>query len=241
MNETVSCIILAGGRSKRMGKDKALLSLPGHEQITFVDHLATLLATVGREVLLVARDATSALDYVSLANVRIVTDQVPDQGPLMGLYSGLSAMHPVATHALVVAVDMPFVQPALLSYLLTHLQQELVPGGSADPHQDRHKAPTASSQHYYLSPGQGAVPTHASSDAILMPVVQSAPQVLLAVYPRAILPIVEECLRQGRHDLRTLLKVAPVSYIEEAQLRQVDPQLRSFVNVNTPEELQSIS
>ncbi|MGI9061004.1 MAG: molybdenum cofactor guanylyltransferase [Ktedonobacteraceae bacterium] len=200
MYETISCIILAGGRSKRMGKDKALLPLPGHEQITFVDHAATLLATVGREVLLVARDATSALDYVSLAHVRIVTDQVPDQGPLMGLYSGLSAMHPATTHALVVAVDMPFVQPTLLTYLFTQLQ----------------------------------------TDAILMPVVQSAPQVLLAVYPRSILPIVEECLRQGRHDLRALLKVAPVSYIEEAQLRQVDPQLRSFVNVNTPEELQAI-
>jgi molybdenum cofactor guanylyltransferase len=233
VNETVSCIILAGGRSKRMGKDKALLPLPGHEEITFVNHIAILLATVGREVVLVARDATSPLDYASLANVRVVIDQVADQGPLMGLYSGMSAMHPAATHALVVAVDMPFVQPALLTYLLTHLQQELVPGGSAGPHQDRHKAPTASSQH-------PPVPTHASSDDILMPVVQSAPQVLLAVYPRNILPIIEECLRQGRHDLRALLKVAPVSYIEEAQLRQVDPQLRSFVNVNTPEELQSI-
>lgn len=204
MNETVSCLILAGGRSKRMGKDKALLPLPGHEQSTFVDHAATLLASVGREVLLVARDATSALDYVSLTNVPtnvcIVTDQVPDQGPLMGLYSGLCAMHQAATHALVVAVDMPFVRPALLTYLLSHLQP----------------------------------------NDILMPVVQSTPQVLLAVYPRVILPIVEECLRQGRHDLRVLLKVAPVSYIEEAQLRQVDPQLRSFVNVNTPEELQSI-
>ena len=200
MNETVSCIILAGGHSRRMGKDKALLPVPGNEEITFFEHLATLLATVGREVVLVARDATSALDYASLTNIRVVTDQVADQGPLMGLYSGLSALHPASTHALVVAVDMPFVQPTMLSYLLTHLQ----------------------------------------ADKILMPVVQSAPQVLLAVYPRSILPIVEECLRQGRHDLRVLLSVAPVSYIEEAQLRQVDPQLRSFVNVNTPEELQSM-
>jgi molybdenum cofactor guanylyltransferase len=200
MNETVSCIILTGGRSKRMGKDKALLPVPGHEHSTFVEHLATLLATVGREVILVARDTTSAVDFASLTHVHVVTDQVADQGPLMGLYSGLSAMHPAATHALVVAVDMPFVQPALLTYLLT-------------------PPPT---------------------NAILMPVVQSSPQVLLAVYPRIILPIIEECLRQGRHDLRGLLKVAPVSYIEEAQLRQVDPQLRSFVNVNTPEEFKAI-
>ncbi len=236
MNESISCIILAGGRSRRMGTDKALLLVPGNEQITFVAHLATLLATVGREVVLVARDATSALDFASLANVRIVTDQVADQGPLMGLYSGLSTMHPTATHALVVAVDMPFVQPALLTYLTSHLQEVRVSGGSADLHQDRHKAPASTST-------QPPVPTHThtSSDAILMPVVQSAPQVLLAVYPRSILPIVEECLRSGRHDLRVLLEVAPVSYIEEAQLRQVDPQLRSFVNVNTPEEFEAIS
>jgi molybdopterin-guanine dinucleotide biosynthesis protein A len=33
-----------------------------------------------------------------------------------------------------------------------------------------------------------------------------------------------------------LLDVARVRYLEEAQLRKVDPELRSFINVNTPEE-----
>ncbi len=195
-----SSIILAGGRSSRMGSDKALLPLPGNEQISFVEHLASVLAPIGSEVLLVVRDETQALAYASLRNVRIVIDQIPDYGPLMGLYSGLSAMHSTSMYALVMAVDMPFVQPALLTYLLSQAQ----------------------------------------GDSMLVPVVEDTPQVLLAVYPRTILPTIEALVRQGRRDPRSLLKVAPVRYVDETQLRAVDPQLRSFMNVNTPDELRTI-
>ena len=195
-----SSIILAGGRSSRMGSDKALLPLPGNEQISFVEHLASVLAPIGSEVLLVVRDETQALAYASLRNVRIVIDQIPDYGPLMGLYSGLSAMHSTSMYALVMAVDMPFVQPALLTYLLAQAQ----------------------------------------GDSMLVPVVEDTPQVLLAVYPRTILPTIEALLRQGRRDPRSLLKAAPVRYVDETQLRAVDPQLRSFMNVNTPDELRTI-
>src|SRR5947199_251218 len=79
-----------------------------------------------------------------------------------------------------------------------------------------------------------------STDTLLVPLVHNIPQVLLAIYPRSILPLVREQLLQGRHDLRCLLKVAPVQFVEEAQLRQSDPQLRSFMNINTPEELRQI-
>lgn len=195
-----SSIILAGGRSSRMGSDKALLPLPGNEQISFVEHLVSVLAPIGSEVLLVVRDETQALAYASLRNVRIVIDQIPDYGPLMGLYSGLSAMHSTSMYALVMAVDMPFVQPALLTYLLSQAQ----------------------------------------GDSMLVPVVEDTPQVLLAVYPRTILPTIEALVRQGRRDPRSLLKVAPVRYVDEAQLRAIDPQLRSFMNVNTPDELRTI-
>ena len=196
----ISAIILAGGRSSRMGTDKALLPLPGDPNITFVEHLTSLLAPYSQEVLLVARDAAQAIDYavVERGSARILTDETPDYGPLMGLYSGLRAMHPSSTHALLVAVDMPFMQPALVSFMLSQ------PLG----------------------------------DALLVPLVEQVPQVLLSVYPRAVLPRIEACLRQGRRDLRSLLAVCPVHYLEEAQLRVADPLLRSFVNINTPEDLQ---
>jgi molybdenum cofactor guanylyltransferase len=197
LSNTTAGIILAGGRSKRMGKNKALLPLPGNPSFTFIEHLSSILTSFCPEVLIVARDEADAANY-TFQDIRIVTDKMPDNGPLMGLYSGLSAMH--AQHALVIAVDMPFVQPALLSFLLS-------------------QSPT---------------------DSLLVPLVNNIPQVLLAVYARAILPLIENRLQQGRHDLRSLLEVAPVRYIEEVELRKVDPELHSFVNVNTPEELREV-
>ncbi len=177
-----------------MGKNKALLPLPSNPSHTFIEHLSTTLTSLCPEVLIVARDKADAANY-ALPGIDVITDKVPDHGPLMGLYSGLSTIH--AQQALVIAVDMPFVQPALLSFLL-----------SQPP-----------------------------SDSLLVPLVNNIPQVLLAIYSRVILPSIEERLQQGRHDLRSLLDIAPVRYIEEAQLRKIDPELRSFVNVNTPEEL----
>jgi len=113
----------------------------------------------------------------------------------MGLYSGLKAMQSVS--ALVVAVDMPFVQPALLTFLLAHHEE----------------------------------------NTLLVPVVGGIAQVLLAIYPHSILPHIETLLAQGKRAPRALLEVAPVHYIEEALLREVDPQLCSFVGINTPEDL----
>jgi molybdenum cofactor guanylyltransferase len=193
-----SGIILAGGISSRMGKNKALLSLPGNKAITFVEHLVTLLEAFCVETLIVARDQTHARDFV-FPGVRVTIDETPGIGPLMGLYSGLSAIN--TTHALVVAVDLPCVQPALLSFLLSQ------------PLPD---------------------------DTLLIPLVDNIPQVLLALYPRSILPLVKKQLLQGRRDVRGLLEVAPVQFVEEVQLRQIDPQLRSFMNINTPEELHQV-
>jgi len=179
-----------------MGKNKALLPLPENQAVTFVEYLVSLLEEFCSETLIVARDQAHARDYV-FPGVRVTIDETPGIGPLMGLYSGLRAIQ--TPRALIVAVDLPFVQRDLLSFLLS---QPL------------------------------------PADTLLVPVVHNIPQVLLALYPRSILPFVKEQLLQGRHDLRCLLQVAPVQYVEEAQLIQIDPQLRSFMNINTPEELQ---
>jgi molybdenum cofactor guanylyltransferase len=197
-NETTG-IILAGGSSRRMGINKALLPLPGNYAVTFIEHLTSLLVACCVETLIVARDLDHAPGY-AFPDVRVTFDKAPDIGPLMGLYSGLSAI--TTAFALVIAVDLPFVQPALLSFLLS------------EP---------------------------LTADTLLVPLVHDVPQVMLAVYPRSLVPIVEEQLERGRRDLRCLLEVAPVHFVEEARLRQVDPQLRSFVNINTPEELRNIS
>src|SRR5205807_7566250 len=125
MFDNITGIILAGGSSRRMGKDKALLPLPDNEGVTFVEHLTAMLTTLCSEVLLVARDDLQGAGYAHLKGVRIVTDRVPGYGPLMGLCSGLSPMHNF--HALVVAVEMPFVQPSRLPSFLVHLPTTSMP------------------------------------------------------------------------------------------------------------------
>jgi len=63
MFDNITGIILAGGGSRRMGKDKALLPLPDNEGVTFVEHLTTMLTTLCSEVLLVARDDLQGASY----------------------------------------------------------------------------------------------------------------------------------------------------------------------------------
>lgn len=180
-----------------MGRDKALLPHPQRSGETFVEHLISVLRSRCAEVCLVARDAAQAnllRASTTLSSVQVVTDATPGAGPLMGLYSGLSVIQ--SPYALLSAVDMPYVSPAMVAFLRTL----------------------------------------ASDDAAVVPMVDGAPQVLLSVYPRALLPLIEERLRAGERGPRSLLSLAMVRYVDEAQLRQVDPQLRSFLNVNTPQE-----
>ena len=197
MWESQAAIILAGGQSRRMGRNKALLPLPDNAQITFVEHMATLLHRYCSDVVLVARDEQQAGMYDTVPYVRLITDQIPGIGPLMGLYSGLSALS--SSHALATAVDMPFLQPAMIEFLLTQW--------------------------------------HHDNDELLVPVVDDIPQVLCAIYATTLLPTIELRLNEGRRDPRSLLTMAHVRSIEEAQLRAIEPELRSFVNINTPDEM----
>ncbi len=177
-----------------MGYDKALLTLPGAEEETFLGHLVALTRQQSAEVLVVVRDQREAASY-ALPGVHMVSDLQPGGGPLMGIYSGLLAMQ--AARAVVLAVDMPLLQPALLAFLCTQPLEEV----------------------------------------LTVPVIQGIPQVLLALYPRALLPQIASLISQGRRDPRSLLTVAPVRYLSEEQLQPFDPELRSFINVNTPQDL----
>jgi len=105
----VAGVVLAGGGSRRLGRDKALLTLDGE---TLLARATRILRQVTTEQFVVgpeSRGATTA--------TRIVPDVRPGCGPLGGIYSALLAT--TAEHVLVVACDMPFLNPGLLSYLLS--------------------------------------------------------------------------------------------------------------------------
>ena len=106
----LSAAVLAGGRSSRMGQDKALLPLATDGP--------PLLAIVLRRLGLVADDvfvvATDRPDYASFG-VPIYPDELEEAGTLGGIATALRrARH---DHCLVVACDMPFLQPSFLSWM----------------------------------------------------------------------------------------------------------------------------
>lgn len=104
----LSGVILSGGRSRRMGQDKAFLELGGQR---LIDRVADTLMRVCDDLVVVAND----LDRYNSPRWRVVPDAFPDTGSLGGLYTGLTA----ARHRYVVAVacDMPFLNIKVLRYL----------------------------------------------------------------------------------------------------------------------------
>jgi molybdopterin-guanine dinucleotide biosynthesis protein A len=119
--EPVSGVILTGGLSTRLGRDKASEVLLGRSLLQrVIDRLDGL---VDEYVIVTA--AGQALPGVeAMAPVSSVQDAYERVGPLGGIYSGLSAMR--GARAVTVACDMPLLQPALLSELL-----RLAPGHDA--------------------------------------------------------------------------------------------------------------
>jgi len=105
-------VVLAGGRSTRMGRDKA--SLPWGET-TLLDRVVAILADLVEEVVVVARRDQTLPPVPSLhppRAMRLAHDEVEGRGPLGGLAPGLEA----ATCPVVFAssCDVPFLSPAFV-------------------------------------------------------------------------------------------------------------------------------
>ena len=73
-------------------------------------------------------------------------------------------------------------------------------------------------------------------DAVV-PVLNDQAEPLHAVYRRACLPAVELALAEGRRRVNSFFAGVRVRYVGEAELREWDPELRSFLNVNRPDDL----
>jgi molybdopterin-guanine dinucleotide biosynthesis protein A len=77
---------------------------------------------------------------------------------------------------------------------------------------------------------------HGTGRDAAVPLVGDTPHVLVAVYSRQILPAVEARLRARSYRVRSLLEDLDVSWIDEPEVRSIDPDLHSLLNVNTPQD-----
>ena len=103
-------VILAGGESTRMGKNKAFVEINGQR---IIDRTVSLFRKIFDDVLLVTN---TPLEYIEL-KVKIVTDLIPGKGALGGIYTGL--FFSSSPKAFFVGCDMPFLDRDVIQYFLS--------------------------------------------------------------------------------------------------------------------------
>lgn len=107
----ITGVILAGGESRRMGTDKALLEIAG---VPVISHSAAILARVTERVLIACgKEEREAYRFLDLPQIM---DRYPGLGPLAGLHAAFEASHTEWIAAL--ACDLPFVTDELLLYMI---------------------------------------------------------------------------------------------------------------------------
>jgi len=202
----VTGVILAGGKSRRMGENKALMQL-GDDSL--IGHVIRCMRLITDELLLVTN---SPREYTHLG-VPMHGDIFPDTGALGGIYTGLT--HASHDAVLCVACDSPFLEPKLLTYLVSVL-------GEYDA-----VMPYTYSSHKDIGVTN---PSH-STDQITL-------QTLCAIYSKRCLPIIASMLRESELRVHALAERAHIKRISPEIWQAFDPEGMSFFNINTPEDFE---
>ena len=183
-----TAIVMAGGKSQRMGGDKATTRLG--EQ-TLLQRVVDIVQPLFGELRISVRAPRADLPWPQ------ISDRHQDAGPLAGLCAALEAARTPWIFAL--ATDMPFVKPALIELLAQR---------------------------------------RAGFDAVV-PVADGHPQPLAAFYSVSCLETIRALLDadDGQRSLRAALDRLNVCYVGESDLLAADPGRRSFVDLDTPQDL----
>ena len=110
-------LVLTGGESRRMGRDKALLVRDGHSQLA---HIAALLESITERVYVSSRQEQQ--DDPERSRFENIVDRYEGIGPIAGILSAMDA-HPNADW-LVVACDLPNIDEPTLSFLIENAKQK---------------------------------------------------------------------------------------------------------------------
>jgi molybdopterin-guanine dinucleotide biosynthesis protein A len=186
---TIGGIVLAGGRSRRMGRSKAMLPF-GPERM--LQRVVRVVGCVVEPLVVVAAEGQELPELPG--EVAIVRDRHADLGPLEGLAAGFGALSGRAGAAFVTACDVPLVTPDYVRRMVE------------------------------LSAGYAATVPH----------VAGFDEPLSAVYRTDVLKEIEALLAAGRFRPAFLFDRVRTRRVSEEELTDVDPELQSLANVNTP-------
>ena len=108
----ITGIILSGGKSVRMGENKAFIDIDG---IPIMNRIHTLFKTLFQEIIIV----TNQEELFSGLDAKIYSDLIPNGGVLAGLYTGL--FFSAYAYSFCVACDMPFLNRSVIQYLISKI------------------------------------------------------------------------------------------------------------------------
>ena len=181
-------VILAGGKSRRYGRNKALVQLDG---MALIERVLTVMQSLFQQVVLI----TNTPEAYAYLNLPMHEDIIKDLGPLGGIYTALRSIHTEA--AFVVACDMPFLNPDLIQHMVEIRER-------CD---------------------------------IVVPKIDGFVEALHALYGKRCLPVIERLIQQKQYQIMRMFPHVSVRHVREAEIRRFDPDLKSFLNINKPQEL----
>jgi len=192
----MTVIILAGGKSQRMGRDKAFLQFG---QATFISAIANEMLRISDEVIaVIGKKDTSQFTTAGVdRRVSFVNDIQYLSNPLGGMLTGFSKTR--SRYAAVIACDLPLVKGCVMSALFA----------AAEGH-------------------DGAVP-------VWDPLNRYSMEPLCAVYNVQTMTVaIRDALSRGETKCKRVVMTLPdVNYVPASELREYDPDLGSFRNINT--------
>jgi molybdopterin-guanine dinucleotide biosynthesis protein A len=194
-DEKIQCtaVILAGGQSRRMGRDKRFLTFEGE---SFIERMFKLASCFAKEVIISLATEEQAETIHTSGNFKVVLDENPGKGPAYALIS--AAKNADYEYLAVMPVDSPLLEPELY-----HLLMREVKGYDA-----------------------------------AVPLVNRMPEPLHAVYSKQSLLARASEAEPG--SMNALLSLLNVNFVEEEKLRIADPEMLSFLNINTPEDYKKL-
>ena len=184
----IAGLILAGGRSSRYGKNKALVEMNG---IRLIERVIRVIKPLFEHLIIITN---TPRDYAYL-KLPMVEDVIRDLGPMGGVFTGLQAMPEEA--GFFVACDMPFLNGKLIHHMVNVMED---------------------------------------FDAVV-PKVDWKIEALHAIYSRRCIPAIKELIDKQDYQIIKFFQSVRVRYLSKEEIRYFDPELRSFFNINRPEEL----
>ena len=188
-SEDCSSVILVGGENKRMPVLKAFIDVEGEK---IIEKNLRIMKALFRENLIV----TNQPEAYTFLGVPLLGDIYDTRGPMTGIVTAL--LNSSSDWVFVSACDMPFLNPALIEYIVSK---------------------------------------RSGCDAVV-PVINGKQEPMCALYSKRLFNPMEKSLLCGHKSLKDFLNSKRVKYLKSSAIKTIDPDGLSFINLNTPQDIQ---